>query len=705
MTHVPTSGDYAEALQNPTSCFEDPELKAGRVGLTPLGMPRPISGNFASIFSVTGLSGKRYAVKCFTGHVTEQHRRYKAIHAALDGIAKPWKVEFRYIPRGVLVKGEWHAILRMEWVDGSQTLIPWLTQNLSNPHRILDVANQFAAFIADLKRAGIAHGDLQHGNLLVDSQQNLRVIDYDGMFVPDIRGLGSNELGLANYQHPQRSSGDFGPQLDRFSAWVIYGSLLSVATMPDLWWTMREDGDEKLILGKDDFSLPLNAIDGLRRHGSPLAEFADVLKECLASPSSLAVPEFDPRRLPLSFGTAATPPAPASTSDWWRQRTGSPRFSTIPASGQQYATPRGTDWLQTHRPPPPPIDVAGPGLATKAMGLVLTTIAILGAGFAGINTFLGSLILLTWATAMVAGVTTAWNRSDAGAGRAAAIRKIALASQQIDRHSRRSSQAKNVRATLDSAEREALRDIANQRARFTAARAAEVESQSRGLRNKDTELQRAISKLDADKAAEFARKLNAVQGQHIQDQMAKRRIEAGAIPGIGPALIRKLAAHGLRTAADFAGFRGAEFHRTGSNSWLTVTGIGPEAASRIQSWHSRQKTRAQRTAPKKLTTAQTQALEIRYADLRKQMQAAIDAIPPQLKLVHANIDAKYANLEREFIQKADAIRRDYNKQRSICDAAVARATAELTKHENALLDAQRELDRYRKVSLLAYLKA
>jgi hypothetical protein len=707
MTTFPSNGEYVEALQNPGSCFEDEELKGGEVARTPLGMPRTISGAFASVFSIMGASGKRYAIKCFTREAKEQHQRYKAIHALLDGLGHPWKVEFNYIERGVLVNGKWHAILRMEWVEECQTLIPWLTQNLGNPDLILNVANQFAIFIEDMQRAGIAHGDLQHGNLLVDAQQRLRVIDYDGMFVPAIKDLGSNEVGLANYQHPQRTGKDFGPHLDRFSAWLIYGSLVSLATLPGLWWTMRQDGDEKLLLGKEDFAAPLNAVEGLRRYGSPLSEFADVISESLTSQTSLAgVPEFDPQRIPLPTGTKAMPQATGSPSDWWRQAVTTAEADTASAPDQPNTVRMGTDWLRTHEPPPPPIVVAGPSRAAKAMGMVLTAVAILGATLAGseISIFLAGVILLTWAAAMTTGVWTLWRRSDAVVGRAAASQQVKLAAREVEQQQPRVSEARSSRAALDGAERTALQALENQRSELPKTRAAEIESQSKDLRNQAANLQRALSRLDADKAAELARQLDALQEQHIQANMAKRRIEPGMITGIGPALISTLAAHGLRTAADFVGFNGTAFRSAGSTSWFTVTGIGPTKYSAIQYWHARQQSAARSSAPQSLPGQQKQAIESKFADLKHQKQAGIDSVATQLQRIKVTTEAKYAALDREITQKAEAVRRDFKTQRSLSDAIVAQAVAELNKREGALLDAQRELTRYQNVSLSAYLK-
>ncbi|PRC50167.1 hypothetical protein C6A85_70895, partial [Mycobacterium sp. ITM-2017-0098] len=72
-------------------------------------------------------------MKCFTRQVNGQHQRYKAIHDLLADLGRPWQVGFEYLTQGVLVDGQWHAILRMEWVENSQTLIPWLENHLGTP--------------------------------------------------------------------------------------------------------------------------------------------------------------------------------------------------------------------------------------------------------------------------------------------------------------------------------------------------------------------------------------------------------------------------------------------------------------------------------------------------------------------------------------------------------------------------------------------
>lgn len=60
----PSPQDYNEALQNPATAFADEDLRSALAVCDKLGLPRAVSGNFASVYEL--LSGdKRYALRCF----------------------------------------------------------------------------------------------------------------------------------------------------------------------------------------------------------------------------------------------------------------------------------------------------------------------------------------------------------------------------------------------------------------------------------------------------------------------------------------------------------------------------------------------------------------------------------------------------------------------------------------------------------------
>jgi uncharacterized protein YjbI with pentapeptide repeats len=90
---------------------------------------------------------------------------------------------------------------------------------------------------------------------MVDDTGELKLVDYDGMYVPALQGSPPLEVGHPNYQPPHRSLQDFGEHLDEFSFTVISLSLRALANQPDLWQNFHED-NKNLIFRQNDFQEP-----------------------------------------------------------------------------------------------------------------------------------------------------------------------------------------------------------------------------------------------------------------------------------------------------------------------------------------------------------------------------------------------------------------------------------------------------------------
>ncbi len=263
----PPASDYQDAIQNPATCFHDPELKTGRVAVNKLGLPRVASGNFASVYEM--LNGThRWAVRCFLRQGEDQQNRYALLSLYLSRLAVPGLVEFSYLQEGIRARGKWFPVVKMEWVEG-ETLTTYVQKNLFKPDRLRNLALQWRGLIARLRQHKIAHADLQHGNVLVSPQEQLRLVDYDGMFIPSLRGRRSSELGHINYQHPKRTPDDYDERLDNFSALVIYTGLMALSLEPNLW--KRFDTGENLLFTAQDFRLPEKSVllTYLQQHADP----------------------------------------------------------------------------------------------------------------------------------------------------------------------------------------------------------------------------------------------------------------------------------------------------------------------------------------------------------------------------------------------------------------------------------------------------
>jgi hypothetical protein len=295
---MPQGGDYFRALQSPR-CFPHPSLAGSTVRMRARGISGPVlvSGRCGVVCDVAH-RGRRYAVKCFTEQIQNLSERYDAISGRLASIRQPWKIAFEFIPEGILVDGNDYPVLKMDWVQGS-TLEHYIAAHLGNRSELTRLQQRFQAVVRDLADAGIAHGDLQHGNILVLPSGELRLVDYDGMFVPGVHHLGSIERGHANFQSPFRAT-QYGPHVDRFSAWVIDLSLRALVIDPSLWQA-AQGGDDALLFTESDYADP-RASEILqllgRKSDALLRRFADIVHGLAREPDLDRIPVLqDPVRL------------------------------------------------------------------------------------------------------------------------------------------------------------------------------------------------------------------------------------------------------------------------------------------------------------------------------------------------------------------------------------------------------------------------
>ncbi len=228
------------------------------------------------------------------------HRR------AIDEAGLPYFVESRFLDGEMLVAGARHPVVKMEWIDG-QPLDGYVEANLSRPSALRATAARLRTLVADLERRGIAHGDLQHGNILVTTR-GLRLIDYDGLFVPAFAGGRAPEIGVPSYQHPWRTSADYQVGLDRFSLLVMATALLALAAEPALWQEFST-GDN-LLFTSADFRSPLTSPLCQRLRACPDRHVRDLVQAVTAACTQplLDVPMLD---------AACRPTAPAAVRPWW----------------------------------------------------------------------------------------------------------------------------------------------------------------------------------------------------------------------------------------------------------------------------------------------------------------------------------------------------------------------------------------------------
>ncbi|HEV7858307.1 MAG TPA: lipopolysaccharide core heptose(II) kinase RfaY [Pyrinomonadaceae bacterium] len=275
LTYWPSASHFAEAIQCPGICFSNSLLRQTLPAVDRLGMPLVTSGQFAYVYKLKMPNGVAYAVRCFRGYLGDREQRYQAIDEHLQSHHIPALASFAYEAEGILVRGRRYPILFMEWIEGP-TLDVYLDEMVTRSEVVLHLADEWLKLVRALSEAGIVHGDLQHGNIIVE-RGNLRLVDLDGMFVPAMTGWTASELGHQHYQHPSRDINLFNPSLDNFSALVIYLSLISLAERPELW---AEHHDENLLFTRSDFLDPSSSalFKKIKEIGPEHRQLAEVLE-------------------------------------------------------------------------------------------------------------------------------------------------------------------------------------------------------------------------------------------------------------------------------------------------------------------------------------------------------------------------------------------------------------------------------------------
>lgn len=313
----PQPQQYNEAIQIPSESFTDPDLKQGTVKTNRLGLPLVMAGAFANVYQIQTPTGS-WAVRCFVREVADTRWRYEEISRTLKTLGLSFTAPFVFIPEGIKVGGKMYPIVKMQWMTG-KLIGDYVADNATNPQSISSLAKKWVEMSNALRKHGIAHGDLQHGNVMVVGSE-LMLIDYDGMFVPSFKGKPANELGHPDYQHPQRKHTDFGEHIDNFSSWVIYASLKALAEQPSLFSLSRGLGrDEVILFNRDDYRSP--GTSALLSHIKATAEKNTVdLCDRITSFTNYRladIPPLDPTQYAISLAGAGT--TSIGPSDWWRE--------------------------------------------------------------------------------------------------------------------------------------------------------------------------------------------------------------------------------------------------------------------------------------------------------------------------------------------------------------------------------------------------
>ena len=303
----PSRGDYAAAVGGfPHVSILDATLRSGTPARGSNNLLLVYSGGFSSVFPLV-VGPNTFALRCWVRDIGDAETRYQEISNYLKQKNLPYFVEFAYIREGILVNGTKWPITRMEWAEG-ETLCQFIENNLHDAGLLRTTAAEFLEMAEALHANQISHGDFQDGNILLKrngTDVEIKLIDYDSLFVPALRGYPDYIVGLPQYQHPSRIAGGgiANEKVDYFSELVIYLSLLSLAEKPGLWSQFGQRTERALLFVEADFknATQSDVLQELENLSSDVKLLASKLKDFCAKtsidqlePLEVLLPRTDP---------------------------------------------------------------------------------------------------------------------------------------------------------------------------------------------------------------------------------------------------------------------------------------------------------------------------------------------------------------------------------------------------------------------------
>ena len=255
----PLISEYVKAIQDAGDNLEQ------LAHLTPVlddhGEPYRSSGAFAVVFKMQDKrSGKYYALKCFTEEQQGRAEAYRQIADELGLLDSSYITSVKYMEKELFVDSnceeEEFPVLLMDWVDG-ETMEAYIAANYQNQSAMSMLSYRFGKMAAWLRTQSFAHGDINPDNIIVRPDGSLALVDYDGMFVPSMKGSQSPTIGTRDFSHPLRTVDDFDETIDDFSLASIALSLKAISMKSNLLDIYG--ASDRLLFSENDYRNPSNS--------------------------------------------------------------------------------------------------------------------------------------------------------------------------------------------------------------------------------------------------------------------------------------------------------------------------------------------------------------------------------------------------------------------------------------------------------------
>lgn len=266
---------------------------------------------------------------------------------------------------------------------------------------------------------------------------------------------------------------------------------------------------------------------------------------------------------------------------------------------------------------------------------------------------------------------------------------------QLDDPVKAAEKLRKEKAKLDTVEAKRADAYPKDQDTLTARYHGELKEAERRKASKQRDLSKKIDGFSEDLRKALSKALSDKQTAFVRDRLGRRLIAQSPPHGIGPKLTASLAAAGIRTAADFTGYRAVQnnsYSNIGAvlvlsnGGYVNVPGIGETKAIALEVWRNDLVNSAIARQPSALSAAERKPIEqdntrrrAQLTDQRKALESATESLCDQARknledgrsrlAREHTLAGERAGLKRqEFSRRTVALQQDSTLHGTLCDS-------------------------------------
>ncbi|MBQ9163688.1 MAG: protein kinase family protein [Bacteroidaceae bacterium] len=282
----PNISEYVSAIRNSSENFD--RLAYLKPVLDNHGEPFRSVGGFAVVFKMEDVNtGKYYAIKCFHAEQDDRKIAYEEIGKVINKNKSRYLLDVNYWPKELFVDTKVsneteYPVLQMDWIEG-ETMESYILSYYRDKDAMKQLYLKFCDMALWLRSKPFAHGDIKPDNIMIRTDGSLTLIDYDGMFVPSLKGSKSPTIGTKGFSHPLRTGNDFNENIDDFALASISISLLAMSEDVNLY--EEYCGKDRLLFSDKDYHDFTNSeiYNKLVSLGGTFPLLLEIFHQCLTS--------------------------------------------------------------------------------------------------------------------------------------------------------------------------------------------------------------------------------------------------------------------------------------------------------------------------------------------------------------------------------------------------------------------------------------